>query len=95
MSIYAEPHHFSSETLPWLHLKTGNGITHAGWSDSRSADDNDAMTLCGLALHHCDLQRCRHPNRHRTRTFSRLVLSEVAEIDCMACVAASLGLENQ
>lgn len=90
MSIYAV-----CEPLPWLHLRTSNGITHAGWWDSRSADGNDATTLCGLALHHCDLQRCRHPNRHRTRTFSRLIPSGTAETDCMACVAASPELENR
>lgn len=78
----------------WLHLKTNNRVTHQGWYESRSADDNDAKTLCGLALHYCDLQHCRHPNRHKGRTFSRLISPEHAEIDCMACIAASTELEN-
>lgn len=84
MSIYAEPHDIS-EALLWLHLRTSDGITHAGWWDSRPPDDNDARTLCGLMLHYRDLQRCRHPNRHQNRTFSQLVPSDT---DCMACIAA-------
>jgi hypothetical protein len=86
--------HVVSRPLPWLHLVTSNGVTHAGWQDQRSSDGNDARTLCGLPLHHCDLSRCRHSNRHRGRMFSKLIPPTSAEIDCMACVSASLGSEE-
>lgn len=95
MSIYAESHRVSGESLPWLHLRTSDGVTYAGWYDARSRDDNDARALCGLKLHYCDLRRCRCPDRHKDRTFSRVIPRERAETDCMACVTASLELENQ
>lgn len=82
----SEPHRVSQPTI-WrqLRLRTNDKITHAAWPELRTRDENDAFTLCGLRLHHCDLSRCRHPDRHRTRAFS-VRRSHDELVDCMTCL---------
>ena len=72
------------------HVKTSDGVTHSAWA-AVTGESNDARTACGIHVHHCDFQHCRHYNRHRGRTFSRTTSTEV---DCMACVTSpNLGEE--
>lgn len=70
-----------------LRLKTSDRITHAAWPDYRSQDANDAVTLCGRKVHHCDLQHCRHARRHVGRAFSTRMPHD-GDIDCITCLVA-------
>lgn len=91
---FSEPHRVSGPARArQLRLRTNDRITHAAWPEFRSRDGNDAFTLCGLRLHHCDLSACRHPDRHRTRTFSvRIPDNEL--VDCMTCLTRQARQES-
>ncbi len=90
----SEPYHVSEPAQSrQLRLRTSDKITHAAWPEFRSRDRNDAFTLCGLRLHHCDLGRCRHPDRRRTRTFS-VRKSDDELIDCMTCLTRQARQES-
>lgn len=91
----SEPHRVSeSIAARSLRVRTSDRITHAAWPEFRSHDDNDAFTLCGLRVHHCDLQRCRHVDRHKTRLFSAQVKDD-ATIDCMTCLTRQARQESE
>lgn len=93
----SEPHRVSESTnwsARWqLRLRTNDRITHAAWPEFRSRDDNDANTVCGLRLHHCNLSTCRHPDRHKTKTFSAR-RSDDELVDCMTCLTRQVRQEG-
>lgn len=90
----SEPHRVSEPPKTrQLRLRTNDKITHAAWPDWRSVDENDAITVCGLSLHHCNLNTCRHLGRHKLRRFSvRRPYDEM--IDCMTCLTRQARQES-
>lgn len=81
----SEPHRVSAPRTRFRRVRTNDRITHVALPDYVSQDDNDVVTLCGLRLHHCNLGECRHPGRHRARTFS-VRRPDDEMIDCMTCL---------
>lgn len=77
-----------------MSVKTSDQVTHVACPDHRTTDGNDAVTLCGLLVHHCNLQRCRHTNRHKGRLFSVRVPGD-APTDCMTCLTQQAELDGQ
>lgn len=83
---FSEPHRVSEPAKALqLRLRTSDRITHAAWPDWRSKDGNEAITVCGRRVHHCDLQRCRHGGRHVGREFSTRT-PHGTDVDCITCL---------
>jgi hypothetical protein len=83
---FSEPHRVSEPTKTrQLRLKTSDRITHAAWPSWRAKNGNEANTVCGRRVHHCDLQHCRHEGRHAGREFSAK-MPYGDDVDCITCL---------